>query len=225
MQQGVTVVYHGHACFSVKGSDGKTVVIDPFDETVGYPVPQLEADVVLATHDHFDHANVSAVKCDREAFIARQGPFEAAGIKFVGIKAPHWTEPQFKARGDVVIYRWEQDGVALCHLGDLGQVLTDEQVAELQPVDVLMVPVGGNYTIGPEQAVQVIKQLRPKIVIPMHYKTAYTSPSLQLGTIADFLKAVPEGWQVRREAGNFVFIGPDQLRQAGEGPVIWILNP
>ena len=136
-QKGVTIIYHGHACFTVRDSEGFAVVIDPFDETIGYPVPQWQADVVLASHDHFDHANVQAVKCEREPIVAQEGELQAGKLHILGVRAPHWSQPQFKARGDVVIYRWEQDGVVLCHLGDLGQPLTDEQANTLKPVDVL----------------------------------------------------------------------------------------
>ncbi len=220
---GVTIIYHGHACFTIKDGEGFTVVIDPYDESVGYPMPEWKADVVLATHDHFDHANVAAVQCEREPLVSAEGEHRAGKIVVLGVRAPHWTTPEVKARGDTIIYRWEQGGVALCHVGDLGQVLTPEQVDKLKPVDVLMVPVGGNYTIGPAEAVEVIKQLEPAIVIPMHYKTAYTN--LDIGTIGEFLKAVPQGWEVKQEAGNFVYVDRSVIDGLPTKPRIWVLNP
>ena len=220
---GVTIIYHGHACFTIKDADGFTVVIDPYDESVGYPMPEWKADVVLATHDHFDHANVEAVQCERQPLVSAVGEHQAGKLKILGVKAPHWTTPEVKARGDTVIYRWEQGGVVLCHVGDLGQVLTPEQVDKLKPVDVLMVPVGGNYTIGPKEAVEVIRQLQPAIVIPMHYKTAYTN--LDIGTIGDFLKALPPQWEVKQEAGNFLYVDRSVIDSLPSKPRIWVLNP
>lgn len=222
--RGVTITYYGHACFGIKDSEGFNVVIDPFDDKVGYPVPAWKADVVLATHSHFDHANVGAVKCPRAPIVAQTGDFSAGKLQIRGVEAPHWTSPEAKARGDIVIYRWEQDGVTLCHLGDLGQPLTPKQVEELKPVDVLFVPVGGNYTIGPKQAVEVIKQLEPAVVIPMHYKTSY-DPHLEIAPVGDFIGALPSGWDVRREAGNFIFVGPQTLNELESRPTVWVINP
>lgn len=220
---GVTILYHGHACFTITDQSDFAVVIDPFDETVGYKVPAWRADVVLASHGHFDHANVRAVDCDREPIVEQEGETRAGKLVVKGVKAPHWTAPQFKARGDTVIYRWEQGGVVLCHLGDLGQLLTEQQISALKPIDILFVPVGGNYTIGPDEAVQVVQQLDPAVVIPMHYKTVYTN--LDIGTVGEFLQAIPDDWEVRQAAGNFIFVGPDELSQLPSRPTVWVLNP
>jgi L-ascorbate metabolism protein UlaG (beta-lactamase superfamily) len=222
-QPGVTIIYHGHACFTIKDHQGFRVVIDPFDASVGYPVPAWEADVVLATHAHFDHANVQAVRCPHPPLLAVAGETRAGKLIVRGVKAPHWTSPAVKARGEVVIYRWEQDGIVLCHLGDLGQTLTADQVQALKPVDVLMVPVGGNYTIGPREAVTVIEQLAPAIVIPMHYKTIYTN--LDIGTVGDFLKALPPQWEVKQEAGNYIFVSRQVIDELPARPRVWVINP
>lgn len=222
--KGITILYHGHACFTVKDSEGFRVVLDPFDESVGYPIPHWQADVCLASHAHFDHANCKAVECPREPFIAKTGELRAGKLTVLGLKAPHWSTPAVKARGDTVIYRWQQDGITLCHLGDLGQVLTDEQVTQIKPVDVLFVPVGGNYTIGPKEAVEVIRQLQPAIAIPMHYKTSY-SARFDIGTVGEFLDVLPAEWKVRREAGNFIFVGQETLNQLESRPTIWTINP
>ncbi len=224
-QRGVTVMYHGHACFTIKGSSGFSVVVDPFDKGVGYPIPAWTGDVALATHKHFDHDNVAAVKARYPAHEESFGEFTVGPVHFLGVKVPHWTKPEFQSRGDVAAYRWEQDGVKLCHLGDLGQLLTPEQIGQIKPVDVLFIPVGGNYTIGPKEAVEVIKQLDPQVVIPMHYKTSYTDPKIGLGTLADLLSAAPKEWDVRREAGNFVFFGPEVFNKLASHPTIWIINP
>jgi L-ascorbate metabolism protein UlaG (beta-lactamase superfamily) len=224
-QRGVTVIYHGHACFTVKGSDGFTIVLDPFEKGIGYPVPAWIADVALATHKHFDHDKVAAVKAAHPPHIEEFGDFTVGPVHFRGVKAPHWTKPEFESRGYIAIYCWEQDGVKLCHLGDLGQPLTPDQIAQIKPVDVLFLPVGGNYTIGPKEDVEVLKQLDPQVVVPMHYKTSYTDASLKLGTVGDFLGAIPKDWDVRREAGNFAFFGPEVFNKLKSRPTVWVINP
>lgn len=224
-QRGVTVLYSGHACFTIKGSSGFTVVVDPFDKSIGYPVPEWTGDVALGTHKHFDHGNVSAVKAKYPPHVEEYGEFTVGPVRFFGVKVPHWTKPENQNRGDVAAYRWEQDGVKLCHLGDLGQLLTADQIKAIKPVDVLFVPVGGNYTLGPKEAVEVIKQLDPQVVIPMHYKTSYTDPKIALGTVGEFLTAAPKDWDVEREAGNFHFFGPEVFDKLKSHPTIWIINP
>ncbi|MGD9518070.1 MAG: MBL fold metallo-hydrolase [Armatimonadota bacterium] len=221
---GVTILYHGHACFTIKDQDGFTVVVDPFDPQVGYKMPQWKADVVLVTHGHYDHANVGAVDCERAPLLEAKGETRAGPLVIRGVTVPHWASLGDKARGEVTAYRWEQGGVALCHLGDLAQLLTAEQTAALKPVDVLFVPVGGKYTVGPAEAVQVVEQLEPAIVVPMHYRTAY-SKLTDIQTVGEFLKKVPESWEVRQEAGNFIFVGPQTLATLSSRPTVWVINP
>jgi len=166
---GLSVQWLGHACFLVTSSDGTRVLTDPFDESVGYPVPAVQADVVSVSHSHFDHSSVSVVKGSPEV-VRNAGESNAAGISFLGVSSYH-DDARGGKRGQNVIFVWEMDGMRLAHLGDLGHVLTDDQVAKMGKVDILFIPVGGSFTIDAKQATKTVEQLSPKLVFPMHYKT------------------------------------------------------
>ncbi len=167
----VKVKWLGHACFEIKG-ETVTIVTDPHDGTsLNIPRPKAEADIVLVSHTHFDHMDgIKFVKRpDAEEIVAKTGEMEIKGVKIKGIKSYH-DKSMGRQRGENVIYVFEVDGVRFCHLGDLGHILTDEQVREIGEVDVLLIPVGGTFTIDAREASEIIEMLKPKIVIPMHYK-------------------------------------------------------
>jgi len=159
----------GHACFKLVSSKGVRVITDPFDETVGYDMPAEEADIVTISHRHFDHAYVQGVK-GQPKLIDKAGSFHVDGISVKGIKSYH-DDDNGKKRGDNIIYCFKIDDLNVCHLGDLGHVLNEEQAQEIGPVDVLLIPVGGTYTIDAQKAAVIAMLLRPKMVIPMHFKT------------------------------------------------------
>ncbi|MDR3561642.1 MAG: MBL fold metallo-hydrolase [Negativicutes bacterium] len=159
----------GHSCFLLTSVSGIRIVIDPFNETVGYKVPSEEADIVSTSHDHFDHNYVQAIKGPFKR-IDKPGHFSESGIEIVGIPTFH-DEAGGSKRGQNIIFKFTVDGLNICHCGDLGHVLSAEQAKALGAVDVLLVPVGGFYTIGPDEAAAVVKLLKPKVIIPMHFKT------------------------------------------------------
>ncbi len=164
--------WFGQACVQVKGQD-KILVIDPF-KNIGLRVPQFRADVVLITHDHYDHNNLNAVKPregKKEVKVFKgAGEFEAEGILVRGIPAWHDDEAG-KKRGKVFMYLIRFEGINLAHLGDIGQKkLFEEQLEALNNVDILFIPVGGVYTISAEEAFEITNQIDPKIVVPIHYK-------------------------------------------------------
>lgn len=159
----------GHACFLLTGENGIKIVTDPFDATVGYPIPAVEADIVTTSHDHFDHNYTDAVRGDFEV-IDGIGDFYIKDIPIKGVKTYH-DDAMGEKRGGNVVYIMKIDGLNVCHLGDLGHVLDEKTIEHIGPVDVLMIPVGGYYTIDAETAVKVIAQLAPKLIIPMHFKT------------------------------------------------------
>jgi len=222
MEPGVTVKYFGHACFLVTDAVGKSIAIDPFDARVGYPVPKLSANVCLVTHGHFDHSNTAAVSGNPQ-IVKTAGQIEARGIPIVGVTAPHHAPGKNAERGDVVMFRWTMDGMNLAHLGDLGAPLTPEQVQALSPADVLMVPVGGFFTIDAAQAAQVVQALKARIVLPMHYKTAATL-DLPIAPVAHFLAAVPTDWAVTGTDENSITITQAELEKPGTPTRVVVLN-
>lgn len=160
----------GHACFRIEASDGTVLIIDPYDESVPYKPPEGPADIVLSTHDHFDHNAVNRIKGNPKV-IRGVGEWEVKGIRIRGIPAYH-DEKGGKERGRITIYRISVDGVELVHFGDLGHVISAEQQKPLQEVEVALIPVGGYYTIGPREALETIRLLpNLKVIIPMHFKT------------------------------------------------------
>ena len=145
------------------------LVIDPFDKKLGLKVPRLRADILLISHDHYDHSNVKAVSGD---FFLIDGPgeYEIKGVRVKGIPAFH-DDSMGKERGRITIFTIEMEEIKLCFLSDLGQKeLTQQQLEEIGEVNILMLPVGGEYTIGAKEASGIVNQIEPQIVIPMHYK-------------------------------------------------------
>jgi L-ascorbate metabolism protein UlaG (beta-lactamase superfamily) len=176
----------GHACFLVTGQGGIRILIDPYatSSDLGYLPLRETADLVLVTHNHFDHNNVISVLGQPEV-VRRPGHQVVKGITVKGTQAYH-DEAGGKQRGGDVLFSFDLDGIAVCHLGDLGHVLTPEQVTEVGGVDILLVPVGGTYTIDAGQATKICEQLKPRIAIPMHYKTAKVK--MPLATVDAFTR-------------------------------------
>lgn len=169
----IDIWFHGQACFKVKGKSA-SLAFDPFSsDFTGLAPLKLDADIVCVSHEHEDHNFTQAVRGmdDKEAFvIAGPGEYEISKVNIVGIDSFH-DDKQGAERGKNTIYHVTVDEVNIVHLGDLGQKkLTQEQVEELSACDILMIPVGGVYTIGARDAPDILAQLEPKIIIPMHYK-------------------------------------------------------
>ncbi len=163
------IYWYGQSCFRIKGRTA-TILIDPFaPEFIGLKLPKdLEADIVLSTHNHKDHNNTAAVG-GNPLVVTGPGEYEKSGVSIAGVGTYHDNQSGVQ-RGANTIYHLLIDGVNIVHLGDLGHVLTEEQASQIDATDILMVPVGGLYTIDAEAAAQVVSQLEPRIIIPMHYK-------------------------------------------------------
>ncbi len=166
------ITWQGHSCFKIQdkiGPEGLTLVTDPYNPSLGLKLPNFEADIITVSHDHDDHNNIKGLR-GTPKIIQSAGEYDIKGIMVEGILAYHDAK-QGAERGTNIIYRIEMDDITLCHLGDLGHVLDNKQLERLEGIDILFVPVGGKYTLDAKQAVEVISQIEPRIVIPMHYKT------------------------------------------------------
>lgn len=162
----------GHACFKIQdkiGSEGATLITDPHGDSIGFKLPRLEADIVTISHNHPDHNNREAIK-GNPFIIDTAGEYEIKGIAVEGVEAFH-DDKEGKERGKNIIYRIDADDILIVHLGDLGQILDSKQLERLAGADILLIPVGGKYTLDAKKAVEVVSQIEPRIVIPMHYKT------------------------------------------------------
>ena len=186
------ISWFGHASFRLKGKE-TSVVTDPFKPgAVGLKFPSVEADIVTISHGHEDHNYIAGVS-GQPFVIEAPGEYEIKGVSVFGVACFHDAQ-QGKTRGPNIAYSIEIDGLRVCHLGDLGHKLTNSQIEELNGIDILLIPIGGTYTLGPKQAVEVITQLEPKIVIPMHYRIDGLDPRLsnQLSGVDAFLKEMGE---------------------------------
>jgi L-ascorbate metabolism protein UlaG (beta-lactamase superfamily) len=168
------ITYLGHSCFKIqaKTNNGEVVVVtDPFDKEIGLRMPKTTADIVTVSHDHHDHNKVKEVS--GESFVVDSpGEYEIKGVFVYGIPSFH-DKQKGKERGENIIFviKLLEEDISIAHLGDLGHVLDNDELEYLEKIDVLMIPVGGKYTIGSKDAMEVINQIDPRIVIPMHYKT------------------------------------------------------
>lgn len=182
------IQYLGHACFRIRGREG-IVLCDPYDRSVGLEIGKPTAHIVTVSHQHSDHANTAAVRPMRERLFVIDGPgeYEVGGIMIAGVRTYH-DKQKGAERGINTAYVLHIDDVVFCHLGDLGHELTTHQLDEIGTIDVLFIPVGGDETIGPADAVSVISQIEPRIVIPMHYahseQRSFTSDLLSIDKFA-----------------------------------------
>lgn len=161
--------WFGHSCFQLTFANGTRITTDPFDESVGYPLPSAEADVVTCSHDHFDHGFAQAVS-GHPTVIRTAGAHEVGGVAIDGMASFH-DDAQGAKRGPNVIFRYRADGLTVVHLGDLGHLPTPEQLDFIRDADVLLIPIGGFYTIDTDAALQIIAEAHPKTAIAMHFKT------------------------------------------------------
>jgi L-ascorbate metabolism protein UlaG (beta-lactamase superfamily) len=181
----VEISWLGHSCFRIKGSHA-TIVTDPYSPGTGYTLGQPTASIVTVSHDHPGHNYIAGIG-GQPRIISRPGEYEISDVLIISIATFHDAEGG-KSRGRNTIALMEIDGLSVCHLGDLGHALTSAQVEEIGSVDVLLLPVGGVSTINAAAAAAAVRQLDPKIVIPMHYQT----PALcrELEPVEKFLKEI-----------------------------------
>jgi len=184
------VQFLGHASFRLRGRDG-IIVCDPYGRTTGLDIGKPTAHIVTVSHQHDDHNNVAAVRPMRDKVFVIDGPgdYEVGGVLISGVRTSHDKE-KGKERGDNTVYVIHLDDVVFCHLGDLGHELSQGQIEAIGEVDVLFIPVGGGETIGSAEAVNVIAQLEPRIVVPMHFAAAQLSFEYDLAPLEKFTNEV-----------------------------------
>lgn len=216
------LTYYGHSAFLLEAGNA-SILIDPFDPGVGYPMPDVSPDAVVISHEHSDHNHAQAAKGSPKVIRGlRDGGKDWADVnetvgpvKISTVRTFHdGSEGSQRGRNAMLIF--EADGLRLVHCGDLGHTLSPEQVKALGKIDALLIPIGGHYTIGPAEADTVIGQLRPRVVIPMHYKTAANK---------DWPTAFKDGFlagkaRVRQQAPS-VTLTPGALPA---DPEIWVLS-
>ncbi len=216
------LTWYGQACFLLETAAGTRIVMDPIPKGIGYELPQgFKADIVTISHEHFDHNNVAFVSgskprvirgltADKKGWTRVDEKLKDVSIRSVGV---YHDGERGAARGLDTVFIFEVGGVRIAHLGDLGHVLNDDQLTAIGAVDVLLVPVGGTFTIDGLKATRVIEQLRPRImVIPMHYKTD-ASTIKELEPLTLFLDGKTN---VRRETAHTIALSPMKPRPAAE---------
>ncbi|OIO06975.1 MBL fold metallo-hydrolase [Candidatus Falkowbacteria bacterium CG_4_10_14_0_2_um_filter_36_22] len=166
------ITWLGHSCFKIQdktGTEGVTVITDPFSQSTGLKVPHFEADIVTVSHQqHRDHNNTGVIR-GNPFVIDLAGEYDIKGVFVEGVDSYH-DEKNGQIRGNNIIYRIGIDDMSVVHLGDLDHILDVKQLERLERTDILLIPVGGKFTLDAKKAAEVVKQIEPRMVIPMHYK-------------------------------------------------------
>lgn len=163
------ITWLGHSSFLLEESTGTTIVTDPYHPYVGYEMPKVDADIVTVSHAHNDHCYVSNVG-GNPTVLNRAGAYEIGGVHILAQRSYH-DDQKGAQRGNNLIFKYRMDGVDVCHMGDIGEDCNPVLVESIMPINVLLIPIGGNYTIDAEMAKEYVDRIMPDIVIPMHYKT------------------------------------------------------
>ncbi|MBQ2768707.1 MAG: MBL fold metallo-hydrolase [Clostridia bacterium] len=198
------IQYFGHSCFKITTKSGTTILTDPY-KGVGYELPKtLTADVLSVSHGHFDHCNIAAVSAPIHFLFA--GNYEVNDLSVTGVECYH-DPRQGAIRGKNIVFTFEADGMRICHMGDVGEPCSDELAAKIGKVDVLLIPVGGTYTIDALGAKAYVEKLSPKFVIPMHYKPL--DGTLDINTAQLFLSLFEKEEILKIRGGVFEFTKED----------------
>ena len=207
--------WHGHACFEI--TDDQTIITDPHDgKSIGIPTPSVTGDIVLISHNHYDHNSVKTVEKENTKIIneTRKRTLDSVSIK--GYSSYH-DENQGAKRGENIIFKFTVDAITFCHLGDLGHQLDDQLAKNLEGIDVLFIPIGGTYTLDATGAWDIINYIKPSVVIPMHYKIE--GLSLPIAGVDPFLQQSKD-YKILK-VGNEIDIENEELPTK---PEIWVFT-
>ncbi len=211
------ITWYGHSCFLIQNEQTK-IIIDPFNErSIGLKRPDATADIVLMSHDHYDHNASNSIDGAHEDHMAHNGGFNSHGIDFLGLDTYHDHELGAK-RGHNTMYLFRLDGISICHCGDLGCIPSEEVLKEIAGVDILMIPIGGYYTLELDEVMKLIDIINPSVVIPMHYRIG----GLKIDEISDldpFIRSVSKRTIVN--IGKTIDINKDEMPIDKE---IWVFD-
>ena len=206
--------WHGHACFEI--TNDITLVTDPHDgKSIGIPAPNVSGDIILVSHDHYDHNKVKSVEKDGSKIVTDGRKRTISDVQINGYDSFH-DEVEGEKRGENIIFKFVCDGISFCHLGDLGHVLDEKTISQIGDVDILFIPIGGTYTIDSDEAWSLISKMKPKIAVPMHYKIE--GLSLPIAGIDSFLDK--NNFKLLK-VGNEIDIEKEELPKE---PEVWVFT-
>lgn len=205
------IEYVGHSCFYITNKNCTRILIDPYDNSIGLTPVSKETDILLITHHHYDHDYVDGVKGEYTV-IDKAGNYNINDVKITGLVVPH-DHSEGKKRGLVVAYIIETDGMRILHMGDVGDIPPESFFDSIGHIDLLMIPVGGNYTIDAEEAVRIMDRIEANITIPMHYKTTYLK--LDISTVHEFVTLIKRNYDISRLGSNKFEIDAANLKKRG----------
>lgn len=209
----IKVKWFGHAMFMIEQKTFR-IVTDPYSPEIGYPFPDVTASLVSVSHEHYDHNNVEDLK-GNPVIVRDIAPLIYGPVSFEGLLTDH-DEDGGSERGKNIIFRWHIGGITFAHMGDYGEAeLTEEQRLFLEPTDVLMIPVGGVYTIDAKKARDIVNAISPRVAIPMHYKTPILN--IEIDSLDNFV----EGLENVERMGKTVSLKKEDLPHATE---IWVME-
>jgi L-ascorbate metabolism protein UlaG (beta-lactamase superfamily) len=212
------IKWNGHASFTITASEGTVLVTDPYDPSgyggvLTYEPVRDKADAVLVSHDHADHNYVQGLPGSPQVL---KGSGKVKDIEVTAV-ATHHDESGGAERGDNTVFAFTVDGITVCFAGDLGHQLSSDQIKAIGAVDLLLVPVGGTYTVDAEGAARVVASLKPRLVIPMHFKTEKCE--LPISAVDGFLKEMKN---VKRLDESEIELTSETLPEVG--PEVWVMN-